>query len=109
MESTLTLRILSTELRLTDVKTRLPFRFGGAILNTAPFATMRVVIATADGEEAEGFSSDLLVPKWFEKDPKKSARDDVNALLASVERASAGVVVNPIWLFTTICRVPPVL
>ena len=89
MESTLTLRILSTELRLTDVKTRLPFRFGGAILRAAPLATLRVVIATADGEEAEGFSSDLLVPKWFEKDPKKSVRDDVNALLASVERASA--------------------
>jgi len=88
MESSLSLRILSTELRLTDVSTRLPFRFGGAILSAAPLATLRVVIATADGEEAAGYSSDLLVPKWFEKDPKKSALDDINALLESVTRAA---------------------
>ena len=35
MESSPSLRILSTELRLTDVATRLPFRFGGAVLNAA--------------------------------------------------------------------------
>ena len=89
MGSTLALRLLSTELRLTDVRTRLPFRFGTAVMTSAPLATLRVVIATADGEEAEGYSSDLLVPKWFEKDPKKSARDDFTALLASIEHASA--------------------
>jgi len=83
------IRILSTELRLTDVKTRLPFRFGGAILNAAPLATLRVLIQTEGGEDAEGFSSDLLMPKWFEKDPSKSARDDVIGLLASIERAIA--------------------
>ena len=88
MESSPSLRILSTELRLTDVSTRLPFRFGGAILSAAPLATLRVIIATADGEEVAGYSSDLLVPKWFEKDPKKSALDDVNALLESVARAT---------------------
>jgi len=89
MASPLPITLLSTELRLTDVKTRLPFRFGGAILNAAPLATLRVLIKTEDGEDAEGFSSDLLVPKWFEKDPSKSARDDVISLLASIERATA--------------------
>lgn len=89
MGSTLSLRLQSTELRLTDVVTRLPFHFGSAILRSAPLATLRVVIKTDDGEEAEGFSSDLLIPKWFEKDPKKSASDDVIALLASIERACA--------------------
>ena len=87
MESSPSLRILSTELRLTDVTTRLPFRFGGAVLNAAPLATLRVVIATANGEESAGHSSDLLVPKWFEKDPTKSALDDVHALLGSIARA----------------------
>lgn len=87
MESSPSLRILSTELRLTDVATRLPFRFGGSVLNAAPLATLRVVIATADGEESAGHSSDLLVPKWFEKDPTKSALDDVHALLGSIARA----------------------
>ena len=89
MASPIPITILSTELRLTDVRTRLPFRFGGAILSSAPLATLRVLIKTEDGEDAEGFSSDLLVPKWFEKDPSKSARDDVISLLASIERATA--------------------
>jgi hypothetical protein len=57
-------------------------------LSAAPLATLRVVVATADGEEAAGYSSDLLVPKWFEKDPTKSALDDVNALLESIARAT---------------------
>jgi hypothetical protein len=92
--------IHATELRLTDVQTRLPFRFGGAILNAAPLATLRVLIKTADGEDAEGFSSDLLVPKWFEKDPSKSARDDVISLLASIERATAA------WTRATTVPVP---
>jgi len=87
MESSPSLRILSTELRLTDVATRLPFRFGGAVLNAAPLATLKIVISTADGEESAGHSSDLLVPKWFEKDPTKSALDDVQALLGSIAHA----------------------
>ena len=89
MTSPLPIRLTSTELRLTDVQTRLPFRFGGAILNAAPLATLRVVVQAADGEEAEGFSSDLLMPKWFEKDPSKSAQDDVISLLASIQRSTA--------------------
>jgi len=89
MGSPLPIMIQTTELRLTDVSTRLPFRFGGAVLSSAPLATFRVVIRTGDGEDAEGFSSDLLVPKWFEKNPSKSARDDVISLLASIERATA--------------------
>ena len=89
MGSPLPISIVATELRLTDLRTRLPFRFGGAILSAAPLATLRVLVKTEDGEDAEGFSSDLLVPKWFEKDPAKSARDDVISLLASIERATA--------------------
>ena len=53
MGSPLPISIVATELRLTDLRTRLPFRFGGAILNTAPLATLRVLVKTEDGEDAE--------------------------------------------------------
>ncbi|MBJ18454.1 MAG: mandelate racemase [bacterium] len=35
-----------------------------------------------------GFSADLLVPKWFEKDPRKSIQDDVEGLIESARLAA---------------------
>jgi len=74
------------EFAASACRTRLPFRFGMATLTEAPLAVARVV-AEVDGAESVGHSGDLLVPKWFEKDPAKSAGDDVRALAASMRRA----------------------
>lgn len=80
-------RVRSAALYLTTCRTRLPFRFGITTMTWAPLATLRVDIELDVGSET-GASSDLLVPKWFEKNPRKSPREDVEALLASVERAA---------------------
>jgi hypothetical protein len=53
----------------------------------APTLTARVELET-DAGEAVGHSSDLLVPKWFEKDPQKSLRQDVEGLMASARAAA---------------------
>ena len=50
-------------------------------LTEAPVLVARLV-ARVDGVEVAGFAADLCVPKWFEKDPRKSVRDDVLALAA---------------------------
>lgn len=71
---------------LRDCRTRLPFRFGVHTLTIAPLALLRIE-ARIDGEPAIGYSSDLLVPKWFEKDAAKTPRQDVLGLIASAERA----------------------
>ena len=81
------LRVLQVDLYLTDCTTRLPFRFGKSTLTFAPLCTARVLIETEAGVRSEGYSADLLVPKWFEKDPTKSARTDVSALIHSAQAA----------------------
>ncbi|MFT7485056.1 MAG: hypothetical protein ACI9F9_000902 [Candidatus Paceibacteria bacterium] len=82
-------RITKTSLAVTDCTTRMPFRFGMNTMTWAPTLTARVEIE-GEGGVATGYSADLLVPKWFEKDPSKSLQDDVQGLMQSA-RAAADV------------------
>jgi len=81
------LEIRSVEFAGSSCRTRIPFRFGRVTLTRAPLLVARVGVRV-DGVEATGHSGDLAVPKWFEKNPDKSAADDMRALLASAERAA---------------------
>ena len=69
--------------------TRVPFRFGSVTLEGAPLLHARVELEAVDGRRAKGMAADLLVPKWFRKDPNRSVADDQNDLRRSVEAASA--------------------
>ena len=64
-----TFAITGIELFERPVRLRLPFRFGAATVNAAPQAFVRARIRLADGREATGASAELMVPKWFDKDP----------------------------------------
>lgn len=75
-------RILKSSLAVTDCTTRMPFRFGMNTMTWAPTLTARVEVE-GEGGSATGYSADLLVPKWFEKDPSKSLQDDVEGLMRS--------------------------
>ena len=70
-----------------DVRLRLPFRFGVVTLTAAPQAFVRLAIRCADGREAEGAAAELLVPKWFDKNPALSNEDNFNQLRASLAAA----------------------
>jgi hypothetical protein len=94
----LRLRVLSGRLTSSECRTRIPFRFGATALEQAPLLTLRLEVEGADGRRAYGFAADLCVPRWFEKDPARDARDDARRLidsaraaLAAVERRSASV------------------
>jgi hypothetical protein len=54
------------------VRLRLPFRFGAATVTAAPQAFVRARVRLADGREAAGATAELMVPKWFDKDPALS-------------------------------------
>ncbi|MDF1799668.1 MAG: mandelate racemase [Planctomycetota bacterium] len=86
-------RIRDVRFGVSDCPTRLPFRFGINTMTWAPTLTARVELDT-DAGSAVGFAADLLVPKWFEKDPQKSLEDDVRGLMASAV-AAAGVAKDP--------------
>jgi L-alanine-DL-glutamate epimerase-like enolase superfamily enzyme len=70
-----------------DVRLRLPFRFGVVTLTAAPQAFVRAQIALENGKVAEGAAAELLVPKWFDKDPALSNEDNFEQLRASMRTA----------------------
>ncbi len=82
-------RIISVELLERDVRLRLPFRFGVVTLTEAPQAFARARIRLADGREAEGAAAEMMVPKWFRKDPARSNDDDIGQLRESLRAARA--------------------
>ncbi|TAH38159.1 MAG: mandelate racemase [Planctomycetota bacterium] len=83
------LRPERVQLFLTDCRARLPFRFGAAVLTAAPLCTARLECSSPSGARVEGAAADLLVPRWFRKDPARSVREDVEELLASAQEAAA--------------------
>jgi L-alanine-DL-glutamate epimerase-like enolase superfamily enzyme len=73
----------------TDIATRLPFRFGAVTVTGFPLLHLAVTLEDERGRRAEGYAADNLVPKWFDKDPGKSAERNFADLLASAEIAAA--------------------
>ena len=67
-----------------DVRLRMPFRFGIVTLTEAPQAFARVRIRLENGAEAEGAAAEMLVPKWFDKNPALSNEDNLEQLRTSL-------------------------
>lgn len=82
------IRALRVELARSPCRTRLPFRFGAVTVTEADLLTCRVRARAADGAEADGWSADLLVPRWFRKDVERAPAEDADALAASAEAAA---------------------
>ena len=78
------LTLVDAALYLDTCDTRLPFRFGMHTLTRAPLALLHLTVEV-DGQTLHGCSSDLLVPKWFEKDAAKTPAQDVAVLIDSVQ------------------------
>ena len=62
------------------VRLRLPFGFGATTLTEAIQAFVRARIRLPDGRESVGATAELMVPKWFDKNPALSNKDDVDQL-----------------------------
>lgn len=72
---------------MQEVRTRMPFRYGNACLTAAPLLHVRLHIELADGQRGVGLSGDCLPPRWFDKDPSKSFRQNVEDQLVAFEKA----------------------
>jgi hypothetical protein len=62
------------------VRFRLPFRFGAVTVEGAPQLFVHVEIEVKDRGRASGAAAELLVPKWFNKDPALTGDQTVEQL-----------------------------
>ncbi len=81
----LTLRDIALYERPTPF--RKPFRFGAVTVEGASQAFVRVEIVLEDGRTATGATAELMVPKWFDKNPALSIEETVDELRRSLSIA----------------------
>src|SRR5262245_6319941 len=84
----MTIRILQGDVHLIDLATRLPFKYGIATMTRAPQAFVRLVV-DVDGRKATGVAADILPPKWFTKIAEKPLDQEIDEMLAVIDRSVA--------------------
>ena len=85
----LPLAVKAAACHLRNLRTRLPFRYGAVTLTRFPLLHLALDVETADGRRGRGFGADNLPPKWFDKDPARSFRDNVADELRAIASAEA--------------------
>ncbi len=65
----------------------MPFRYGSACLTAAPILHVRVHLESTSGKKAVGLAADCLPPLWFDKDPNKDFRRNVEDQLTAFQKA----------------------
>ena len=65
-----------------------PFRFGAVTVTSAPQAFLRVEVEVEGHGRAKGVAAEMMMPKWFDKNPAKSPEETVADLRASLARAA---------------------
>ena len=86
--SALAITVREAEAFERPVRFRLPFHYGSVVLEAAPEIVLRVVVETADGRHAEGFSAELAAPKWFDKEPALTHADNFDQLRDATDAAA---------------------
>ncbi|OGK88587.1 MAG: hypothetical protein A2X52_17625 [Candidatus Rokubacteria bacterium GWC2_70_16] len=87
MTAAIRLALKSASFHMRNLRTRLPFRYGAVTLTRFPLLHLALEVEAADGRRDRGFAADNLPPKWFDKDPAKTFRDNVADQLASIRTA----------------------
>lgn len=85
------IRLLEADFFERPVDFRFPFRFGAARVERAPQAFVRVRVEDERGRSAVGWSAEMMMPKWFDKNPALSPEDNVGQLRTSLRLAIEGL------------------
>jgi len=73
-------RVRSIEWFERPVEFRVPFRFGAVTVTSAPQLFLFAEIEAEDGRRSLGATAELMVPKWFNKDPALTPDQTVEQL-----------------------------
>ena len=71
-----------------------PFRFGAVTVTEAPQAFLRVEIEVEGHGRARGVAAEMMMPKWFDKNPAKTPGETVDDLRTSVVHAAGAYAQN---------------
>lgn len=82
----MSIKVRDTDLRLANLETRLPFKFGVVTMTEVPHCVVRLS-CDIGGEEVMGYSADHFPPKWLTKDPDQSLADEAWAISDVVKSA----------------------
>ena len=82
------LKITGTSIHQTQLKTRMPFKYGIATMTEVPMVFVQVE-TEVDGRPSWGVSSDLLPPKWFTKVPDDPLEQEIADMLRVIHHAMA--------------------
>src|SRR5258706_14259513 len=81
------LEVKAIDLRLFNMRKRLPFRYGIVPLRACPHLFLKLTL-DIDGQTFTGIAADHLPPKWFTKNPQTPYEDDVQDMLAGIQHAA---------------------
>ena len=89
MASPLSFSVREIDVRVGEAWTRMPFRYGNACLTAVPLLHLELVAEAGPtpSPTVRGVAADCLPPRWFDKDPLKDFRANVDDQLAAIEIA----------------------
>ncbi len=85
----MSLRVVAADVHLTELRTRMPFRYGIATMTRSPHAFVRLHVDFG-GATSVGIAADHLPPKWFTKDPARPVDEEVDEMLRVIAHAVRG-------------------
>ena len=81
--------VTNTRFFMRNVRTRMPFRYGTAVVRSAPMLHLAMEVEVAGRRKAIGYAADVLPPKWFDKDPGKTYEQNVEDLIWCARKAAS--------------------
>ncbi|WP_417583168.1 mandelate racemase [Pelagibacterium sp.] len=87
MVAPLSIGVIELDAFERPVPFRFPFRFGVARVERADQAFVSVRIADSTGREATGCAAEMLMPKWFDKNPELTPGQNADQLRTSLRMA----------------------
>ncbi|BAT58885.1 hypothetical protein GJW-30_1_01413 [Variibacter gotjawalensis] len=78
------IRVLAIEPYERTFRLRLPFRFGNTTVTHGTQIIMRARIATQDGREGWGYTSESIASRWFDKNPALSDQQAADQMRTAV-------------------------
>ncbi|MEM7394281.1 MAG: hypothetical protein AAF492_18235, partial [Verrucomicrobiota bacterium] len=80
------MKIQDVDIRVLNMHTRMPFKYGIASLERVPHTFVQVSLEQ-DGVVSRGTAADGLAPKWFTKNPGTSFEHDIAEMMEVIRHA----------------------